>query len=147
VTVATERRCENESCHALLASTSRPDRRYCSDSCRQLAYQRRRGPASRPSSIDRRRDRDRATLIELERVLASHLEEPHLVALIAKAARSQWRAAAWILERRYPERWGVRRDVRRDEPPDADTRSEDDPFAEVVALAERRRERNRRGKS
>ena len=28
------------------------------------------------------------------------------VALIAKAATDQWQAAAWRLERRYPEKWG-----------------------------------------
>lgn len=30
------------------------------------------------------------------------------VALIAKAATDQWQAAAWRLERRYPEKWGRR---------------------------------------
>jgi transposase len=30
------------------------------------------------------------------------------VALIAKAATEQWQAAAWRLERRYPDRWGKR---------------------------------------
>src|SRR5258707_14105237 len=30
------------------------------------------------------------------------------VALIAKAATDQWTAAAWRLERRYPDRWGRR---------------------------------------
>jgi len=30
------------------------------------------------------------------------------LSLIAKAANEQWQAAAWRLERRYPERWGRR---------------------------------------
>lgn len=30
------------------------------------------------------------------------------VALIGKAATDQWQAAAWRLERRYPEKWGRR---------------------------------------
>ena len=30
------------------------------------------------------------------------------VALIAKAATEQWQAAAWRLERRYPDKWGKR---------------------------------------
>jgi hypothetical protein len=47
---------------------------------------------------------DPATLAELERVLDRHLEEPYLVGLIAKAGRTNWRASAWLLERRYPER-------------------------------------------
>jgi hypothetical protein len=34
--------------------------------------------------------------------------EPTLVAVISRAAQGDWRAAAWILERAYPERWGQR---------------------------------------
>jgi hypothetical protein len=31
---------------------------------------------------------------------------PALLAIIRKASRKQWTAAAWILERRWPQRWG-----------------------------------------
>ena len=37
--------------------------------------------------------------------------EKMLVALIQKAARKQWQAAAWILERRHREKWGRNLDV------------------------------------
>lgn len=32
--------------------------------------------------------------------------ETRLVAIISKAEETQWRAAAWKLERKHPERWG-----------------------------------------
>lgn len=32
--------------------------------------------------------------------------EAHHVVLIARAAAKSWQAAAWLLERQYPERWG-----------------------------------------
>jgi hypothetical protein len=41
--------------------------------------------------------------------LARATSEERLVALVAQAATKNWRAAAWILERRYPERWGPER--------------------------------------
>lgn len=33
------------------------------------------------------------------------------VAIIAKAAETQWQASAWRLERKFPERWGRREHV------------------------------------
>jgi hypothetical protein len=36
-------------------------------------------------------------------------EEAVLVARIAQAATTTWRAAAWLLVHRYPERWAVGR--------------------------------------
>lgn len=68
------------------------------------------------------------------------------VAAIAAAASESWQAAAWMLERQYPERWG-RVSVRfRDEAPPSEqpvtpATDDDDPFAEVDELAERRRTR------
>jgi len=79
-----------------------------------------------------------------ERVEVARAEgEAVLAAEIAKAARSSWAAAAWLLERQYPERWG-RVSVRvREEaaPPEPVVNTDDftDPFAEVDELAQRRR--------
>ena len=72
--------------------------------------------------------------------------ETVLVARIAGAAsKGSWQAAAWLLERRFPERW--MKPTERPLPdgaaapaPAADDRDIDkDPFADVVDLAQRRR--------
>jgi hypothetical protein len=83
-----------------------------------------------------------------ERVEQARAEcEAENVKIIADAARESWSAAAWLLERLYPERWGrpsspQRRDASAAE--DSGPESiEPDPFAEVDELAERRRTRKR----
>jgi hypothetical protein len=62
--------------------------------------------------------------------------EARNVALVAKAASTSWQAAAWMLERQYPERWG-RPSQRAEEPPTKSGPA--DPFAELDELAVRRR--------
>jgi hypothetical protein len=85
--VAIDRRCP--SCGSVLASTSRPDRVFCSATCRSAAYRARQAAESlAPAELAR---------------LADAL--PPAVAGITQAARVDWRAAAWLLERRWPERW------------------------------------------
>jgi hypothetical protein len=67
------------------------------------------------------------------------------VALIARAADEDWRAASWLLERQYPELWGgvsVRIRTEAEPPVAAEEQAEFDPFAEVDELAERRRTRS-----
>lgn len=72
--------------------------------------------------------------------------EARNVAAIASAAKESWQAAAWMLERQYPERWG-RVSVRLRDPeaipsePIEIERDDDDPFREVDELAEKRRQR------
>jgi hypothetical protein len=70
--------------------------------------------------------------------------EARAVAQIAQAGATSWQAAAWLLERQYPDRWGrVSVRLREDEPPpQAPAEGSDDPFAEVDELAEARRRRN-----
>lgn len=64
--------------------------------------------------------------------------ETRNVALIAQAALTNWQAAAWLLERQYPERW-ARPSQRETAAPSAPpARDPSDPFAEVDELAQRR---------
>jgi hypothetical protein len=71
--------------------------------------------------------------------------EVRQVAYIATAAQSNWQAAAWLLERRYPERWARASQRDRDaivaEATEATEGALTDPFAEIDELAKRRRER------
>jgi hypothetical protein len=45
--------------------------------------------------------------LDPDAVLTQALAEHRLVALVATAARSNWRAASWLLEKRYPALWGA----------------------------------------
>jgi hypothetical protein len=85
-----------------------------------------------------RRPREVALLEELDERLSVALAEPRLVALVTRAAEQNWRAAAWLLERRYPERWASRPAPTID--PAEPARSS--AFAEVDELAEARRRRH-----
>lgn len=75
------------------------------------------------------------------RQLASAVEqaraesEARNVALIAQAATTNWLAAAWLLERAYPERWA--RASQREKPPEQPA-APADPFTELDELAQRR---------
>ena len=61
--------------------------------------------------------------------------ETRNVAIIAQAAAQNWQAAAWLLERQFPERWARVSQREKDEPASA---TPNDPFAEVDELAARR---------
>lgn len=67
--------------------------------------------------------------------------EVTLVAEIATASRSNWQAAAWLLERLAPSRYGKPSVRLRDEAPPSEPVEPpaDDPFREVDELAARRR--------
>ena len=86
----------------------------------------------------------------VERVDVARAEgEIRNVAQIASAARDNWQAAAWILERSAPERWGrvstklrLPAELPPEEDPNLTRAAEDDPFAEVDELAAKRRARS-----
>lgn len=71
--------------------------------------------------------------------------ETVLVARIGQAAsKGSWQAAAWLLERRWPERWmkpteRPLSDVAAAAASDDDRELDQDPFADVVDLTKRRR--------
>jgi hypothetical protein len=54
----------------------------------------------------------RAKLTELVDELEGPRGEAALVLGVARAAATNWGAAAWLLERRWPERWGLGRRAR-----------------------------------
>jgi hypothetical protein len=134
------RRCRH--CGGEIPSTARSDRVFCRDGCRNGAYKQRRRAQERAAERSSPIARAAALPPEQQAVLDQALAEPRLVALVAQAAnRGTWRAAAFLLERHYPERWGPQRAVRGDLPrPLID--DEGDAFAEVDQLAELRRRRS-----
>lgn len=82
-----------------------------------------------------------------ERVERARAEGEALnVAAIAREARGgNWQAAAWMLERQWPERWArpSQREHYIDRLSDVPVRPEDDPFSELDELAAARRRRER----
>lgn len=71
---------------------------------------------------------------------AEHEGEARHVTLIAKEAQSNWQAAAWILERRYPGRW-ARMSQRDKDKAIAEVTTPADAFAQLDQLAARRGQR------
>ena len=88
-----------------------------------------------PAGTDPERARYRAFRAEVEKARAE--SESRSVALVAQAAATNWQAAAWLLERRWPERWA--RPSQREKDEGAGAPVQVDPFAEVDELAQRRK--------
>lgn len=73
-----------------------------------------------------------------DRIDAARAEgEARNVALIAKAAAASWQAAAWMLERQYPDRW-ARPSQRQDDSDAGAKQGVPDPFEALDELAVRR---------
>jgi len=90
------------------------------------------------------RTNSHAKLRELrERVTRARAEgQVHLVAQIANAAPSDWRAAAWLLARGYPDEWAARTASDDRTPLVVEPAArDDDPFAEIDELAAKRQAR------
>jgi hypothetical protein len=137
MTTSVDRRCEQ--CGEPLPLLSRSDRRYCTTACRAAASRRRDREAEARvfrGSLGSSRANAEAGF---DAALARGLDEQRLIAIIATEARRSWRAAAWLAERVYPERWGPARLRPDEQPPPMPVLDDDDPFREVDELAERRR--------
>ena len=130
-----ERLCEG--CGEPFEAT-RPNRRYHGPRCRKLAFLRRQherevGDQGTPTYLDPGMVAPSGHMLDREAVIEEALSEPRLLVYIARAAQTNWRAAAWLLERRHPERWALGAEPERPLLPD--------PFTEVDELAQRRRQR------
>ena len=125
------RRCE--ACSEPLPALARSNRRYCDAACRRRAHERRHQPPIEPELAPVVPITETNGLTEaVERAT----EETRLVAIVAAEARRSWRAAAWVLERRYPERWAA---IRRKPPEELELAvGGEDAFTEVDELRERR---------
>jgi hypothetical protein len=126
-----------QQCGDPLPATARRNRRYCDARCRRRAFEDRHAPAG-PELAPVVPISDNEQVQEL---LTRVLAEERLVAQVAAGAKTNWRAAAWLLERRYPERWGPVRPQDESEPGAPVVVGADDPFQEVDQLAAKRRAR------
>jgi hypothetical protein len=129
-----------EQCGDPLPALARRNRRYCDARCRRRAHEERHAPAPELAPVV-----PVAAITDDEHVqelLARVLAEERLIAQVAAAAKTNWRASAWLLERRYPERWAAPPRRADDELPPVV--AEHDPFWEVDQLAAKRRARRNR---
>jgi hypothetical protein len=96
-----------EGCGEPLPERGRSDRRYHSPACRKAAFQRRKREREE-REVPELRVLPQPAPTDREALLEQALSEERLATYLAVAARTNWRAAAWALERRFPERWRSR---------------------------------------
>lgn len=60
--------------------------------------------------------------------------ERRALSRITKASRGTWQAAAWLLERKHPDRWAVHKEIRQHVTKDASTMTKDERRAELARL-------------
>lgn len=89
-----------------------------------------------PTRKDARDARYRRFREQVEQARAE--AETRNVAIVAQAAQTDWKAAAWLLERTYPERWARASQRGLIDGPES-AMAPGDPFAEVDELAAARR--------
>jgi predicted nucleic acid-binding Zn ribbon protein len=85
--------------HCGAAIGGRSDRRFCDPACRVAAHRERHRVSARAR---------RLRLVERVDAAEPHIAEVALAFGITEAAREDWRAAAWLLERQFPERYALR---------------------------------------
>jgi hypothetical protein len=120
-----------EGCGEPLTGPGRADRRFHGGPCRKRAWKRRQLEQQAPElRTAESANAEPAPSLDREALLEEAVSEPRLLVYVARAAQTNWRAAAWILERRYPTRWGHG---------EREPELSPDPFAQVDELAARRR--------
>jgi hypothetical protein len=98
-------------CGAALGVRHRADQVYCGRRCRNIAWRRRRNAAAaqRPAPVAPAPAPPPEPPSELDAVLERALDEQRLLTYVARLAATPGsvglRAATWLLERRYPQRW------------------------------------------
>jgi hypothetical protein len=118
-----------DGCGQPLVGPGRSDRRYHGPACRKRAFLQREREAPVLSDADPEQALDR------EAPLEQALSETRLAVYVAAAAKSNWRAAAWLLERKYAERWGP--GVRESEPGAPSTEQQRDDLARLREIHRR----------
>lgn len=94
----------------------------------------------RRGDSDAEKDKPYRELREAVEQARAEAEARH-VALIARASSKSWQAAAWLLERQYPERWGKPSDRNRA----ADQAKQENPGGFFDELANKRQAKRARG--